>query len=161
VLLALLNDFPIMMIAFDNAQVAERPVRWDMHRVLTVATALGVIGLVASFLLFWYVDDVLHLPRPVVQTMIFLKLLVAGHLTIYITRSYGWMWKRPWPSLMFIITVEVTQIFGTLAAVYGWFMEPIGWWYALAIWGYALLWFLINDVMKVRLVRRLDLQLPG
>ncbi|HDO51549.1 MAG TPA: plasma-membrane proton-efflux P-type ATPase, partial [Rhizobiales bacterium] len=32
VLLAILNDFPIMMIAYDNAPVAERPVRWDMHR---------------------------------------------------------------------------------------------------------------------------------
>lgn len=161
VLLALLNDFPIMMIAFDNAQVAERPVRWDMHRVLIIATALGVIGLVASFLLFWYVDGVLHLPRPVVQTMIFLKLLVAGHFTIYITRSYGWMWKRPWPSLMFVVTTESTKVFGTLAAVYGWFMEPIGWGYALAIWAYALAWFFINDLMKVRLVQHLDLRSPG
>ncbi len=30
VLLALLNDIPIMMIAYDNAPVARRPVRWDM-----------------------------------------------------------------------------------------------------------------------------------
>ena len=37
VLLALLNDIPIMMIAYDNAPVALRPVRWDMERVLTVA----------------------------------------------------------------------------------------------------------------------------
>ncbi|MBY0293506.1 MAG: plasma-membrane proton-efflux P-type ATPase [Alphaproteobacteria bacterium] len=161
VLLALLNDFPIMMIAFDNADVAKKPVRWNMHRVLIVATALGVIGVISTFLLFWYIEYVLHLPRPMVQTLIFLKLLVAGHLTIYITRDYSWVWKRPWPSLNFFMTVEITQVFGTLAAVYGWFMEPIGWMYALGIWGYALLWFLINDIMKVRLVRRLDLRHPA
>ena len=160
VLLAVLNDFPIMMIAFDNASVAEKPVRWDMHRVLTVATALGIIGVISTFLLFWYVDDVMQLPRPIVQTVMFLKLLVAGHLTIYITRDYSWFWTRPWPSLKFIGTVELTQVFGTLAAVYGWFMEPIGWTYALAIWGYALLWFFINDIMKVQLVRQLDLRQP-
>ncbi|HUX79560.1 MAG TPA: plasma-membrane proton-efflux P-type ATPase [Alphaproteobacteria bacterium] len=160
VLLALLNDFPIMMIAFDNAEVAEKPVRWNMHRVLTVATALGVIGVISTFLLFWYIEYVLHLSRPMIQTLIFLKLLVAGHLTLYITRSYGWFWKHPWPSLKLFMTVELTQVFGTLAAVYGWFMEPIGWMYALAVWGYALLWFLINDGMKVSLVRRLDLRLP-
>ncbi|MGD8789695.1 MAG: plasma-membrane proton-efflux P-type ATPase, partial [Burkholderiales bacterium] len=40
VLLAMLNDFPIMMIAYDNAEVAPHPVRWDMARVLSVATAL-------------------------------------------------------------------------------------------------------------------------
>jgi len=50
-------------------------------------------------------------------------------------------------------------VFGTLAAVYGWFMEPIGWIYAVAIWGYALLWFVINDLMKVQLVRLLDFRL--
>lgn len=160
VLLALLNDFPIMTIAFDNAAVAKNPVRWEMHRVLIVATALGIIGLVASFLLFWYVDAILHLSRPVVQTMIFLKLLVAGHFTIYITRDYNWFWSPPWPSLVFITTVELTQVFGTLAAVYGWLMEPIGWGYALAIWGYALIWFFINDVMKVYLVRRLNFRHP-
>ena len=156
VLLALFNDLPIMMIAFDNAAVAPKPVRWDMHRVLTVATTLGILGVVSTFLLFWYVDSVLHLPRATLQTLIFLKLLVAGHLTIYITRSYDWLWKRPWPSLKFFIVVETTQVVGTLAAVYGWFMEPIGWLYALILWSYALAWFLINDVLKVLLVRYLN-----
>ena len=49
VLLALLNDLPIMMIAYDNAPFASRPVRWDMARVLTTATALGILGVFASF----------------------------------------------------------------------------------------------------------------
>lgn len=40
VLLALLNDLPIMMIAYDNAPFALRPVRWDMERVLVVASGL-------------------------------------------------------------------------------------------------------------------------
>lgn len=158
VLLALLNDFPIMMIAFDNAEVSEKPVRWDMQRVLTVATSLGTIGVVSTFLLFWYAERVLHLDRDTVQTLMFLKLLVAGHLTIYITRSYSWFWKRPWPSIFFLIVVEGTQVFGTLAAVYGWFMEPLGWFYAIVVWVYALLWFFVNDIMKVYLIRQLDLK---
>jgi len=41
VLLALLNDLPIMMIAYDNAPFAPQPVRWDMMRVLTIASVLG------------------------------------------------------------------------------------------------------------------------
>ncbi len=41
VLLALLNDLPIMMIAYDNAPVAPKPVRWNMTRVLTIASVLG------------------------------------------------------------------------------------------------------------------------
>ena len=49
VLLALLNDIPIMMIAYDNAPTAERPVRWDMTRVLVIASVLGIFGVVSSF----------------------------------------------------------------------------------------------------------------
>ena len=90
VLLAILNDFPIMTIAYDNydnAPVAEKPVRWDMHRVLTISTVLGILGVISSFLLFWIVEQYLRLPLATVQTAIFLKLLVAGHLTIYLTRN--------------------------------------------------------------------------
>jgi len=153
VLLAILNDFPIMMIAYDNAPVADRPVRWDMHRVLTLSVVLGTLGVVATFGVFWIAEDYLHLPRDAVQTLIFLKLLVAGHMTIYLTRNIGKIWDRPWPSWKLIVTTETTQVVGTLAAVYGWFVTPIGWAYALGIWGYALVWFLINSFVKIRVYR--------
>jgi H+-transporting ATPase len=149
VLLAVLNDFPIMMIAYDNVRVARQPVRWDMHRVLTMSSVLGVSGVLASFLLFWVAENHLGLERPTIQTLIFLKLLVAGHLTIFLTRNDGWFWNRPWPSWRLFVATEATQLFGTLAAVYGWFVEPIGWSYALMVWGYALLWFVVNDVIKI------------
>jgi len=156
VLLAILNDFPILMIAYDNVRVAERPVRWDMHRVLTLSAMLGIAGVAASFVLFWFAERYLGLPRATIQTLIFLKLLVAGHLTIYLTRNEGWFWQRPWPSWRLIVATETTQVLGTLATVYGWFVEPIGWRYALLVWAYALGWLLINNLAKVwtyRLVR--------
>ncbi len=157
VLIAVLNDFPIMMIAYDNTIVAPRPVRWDMERVLTVSSVLGVMGVISAFGLFWIAEKYLHLPRPVVQSLMFLKLLVAGHLTIYITRSAGTFWKRPWPNWRLVAACETTQMIGTLAAVYGWFMTPLGWKYALLVWGYALVWFLINDLVKVEVYRLMHL----
>ncbi len=116
VLLAILNDFPIMTIAYDNVSVAPRPVRWDMPRVLTLATVLGVLGMVSTFGLFWLAERVFELPRPTVQTLIFLKLLVAGHLTLNLTRKKGWFWIRPWPNARLFWTAELTQALGT---VYG------------------------------------------
>ncbi|WP_090876930.1 plasma-membrane proton-efflux P-type ATPase [Bauldia litoralis] len=153
VLLAILNDFPIMMIAYDNAPVAAKPVRWDMHRVLSLSLILGVLGVVASFGLFWIAEEYMHLPRETIQTLIFLKLLVAGHLTIYLTRNTGAIWERPWPNWRLIVVAETTQIFGTLAAVYGWTVTPIGWELALLVWAYALVWFLINSVVKITFYR--------
>ena len=155
VLLAILNDFPIMMIAYDNAPVAGRPVRWDMHRVLTLSIVLGIMGVISTFGLFWIAEDYLHLPRDVIQTVIFLKLLVAGHLTIYLTRNVGAIWDRPWPSWKLVVTTEATQVIGTLAAVYGWSVTPIGWGHALGIWAYALFWFLINSFVKIQVYRLL------
>lgn len=157
VLLALLNDFPIMMIAYDNARPAAKPVRWNMPRVLTLATILGVLGVISSFTIFWLAHSVWQLPSAQVQTLIFLKLLVAGHMTLYLTRNDGHFWDKPWPSLKLFATTELTQVVGTLAAVYGWFVEPIGWGMALAVWAYAFAWFLFNNMVKrftLKLFRR-------
>ena len=81
--------------------------------------------------------------------IIFLKLLVAGHLTLYVVRNTGWIWDRPWPSWKLLVATETTQILGTLAAVYGWWVTPIGWEYALWIWAYALAWIPIENLAKV------------
>ena len=156
VLLALLNDFPIMMIAYDNAPVAARPVRWDMTLTLTISTLLGVLGVIASFTLFWIAERYFHLPRLEIQSLIFLKLLVAGHMTIYLTRNKGAIWRRPWPNWKLVVACETTQAIGTVATVYGWFMAPIGWRYAGLIWAYAIAWFLINSVCKVVAYRLLE-----
>jgi len=149
VLLAIMNDIPIMTIAWDNAPTAEHPVRWDMPRVLTIASVLGLAGVASSFLLFWYVEHQMDISRDTIQTMIFLKLLVAGHMTIFLTRNKGPLWQKPWPSLSLFLALEGTQVIGTLVAVYGWLVHPIGWGYAMAIWGYALVWLLMLSGVKM------------
>jgi H+-transporting ATPase len=156
VMLAILNDLPIMMIAFDNAPVAQNPVRWQMNRIMTLATILGILGVVSSFILLWVAREVYHLPTEVIQTLIFLKLAVAGHLTIYLARTgQQHFWERPFPSFSLFGTAEITQIAATVIAVYGIFMTPIGWSLALIVWGYALVSFLINDQIKVWLFRKI------
>jgi H+-transporting ATPase len=149
VLLALLNDLPIMMIAYDNAPIALRPVRWDMARVLTIASVLGTYGVFVSFGLYWILRDYLALPAPLIQALIFLKLLVAGHMTIYLTRNKGTIWQRPWPSWKLVVPCEMTQVFGTLVVVYGLFMVPTGWKLALMVWAYALVSFFIASGLKI------------
>jgi H+-transporting ATPase len=151
VILAILNDAPIMMIAYDNTKLFQKPVRWDMRRVLAIATVLGIMGVFASFLLFWIGKMLLHLDRPTMQTLIFLKLAVAGHMTIYLARTGEQpFWIRPLPAPALFVTTELTQIAGTLFAVKGIFMHPIGWKLAGFVWGYALVFFVVNDLVKVR-----------
>jgi H+-transporting ATPase len=160
VLLALLNDIPIMMIAYDNAPFALRPVRWDMTRVLTIASVLGFYGVVESFVLYWLAKDYFALPAAVLQATIFLKLLVSGHMTIYLTRNKGWAWEQPWPSWKLVVPCEVTQLFGTLIVVYGVAMAPTGWWVALLVWAYTLVSFFVANALKVATYRLIGHLLP-
>jgi H+-transporting ATPase len=150
VILALLNDLPIMMIAYDNVKVQGEPVRWNMRNVLVVASLLGVIGVISSFTLFFIGLEVFHLDFTTLQTLIFLKLTVAGHLTIYLARTgVHHFWERPLPSGYLFYITEFTQLIGTLLAVFGVFMNPIGVELAAFVWGYALLAFLITDALKI------------
>lgn len=149
IMLALLNDIPILTIAFDNVRVAPKPIRWNMREILTVATVLGLLGVVSSFLLFYLLES-WNVPRDMIQAIIFLKLDVAGHATIYLARTGDKpFWHKPYPSQTLFFTVFATRIIGTLIAVYGVFMEAIGWEYAAYIWLYATFWFFINDFIKI------------
>jgi H+-transporting ATPase len=147
VLLALLNDGPILAIAFDRVQASDRPERWDMSRVLGISSLLGIAGVVATFGLFFLAERVFQLDRATIQTLIFLKLAVAGHLTIFLTRTRGPFWaSRPAPSLLW--AAVATKALATVVAVYGLLMNPIGWRWAGLVWGYSLAWFVVNDVIK-------------
>jgi H+-transporting ATPase len=156
ILLALLNDLPILAIAFDNTRVDPKPVRWKMQEMLTVSSVLGVAGVVSSFLLFFLLRQY-GLSEDVIRTLLFLKLIVAGHSTLYITRTSGWFWQRPFPSPLLFGATFGTEILGTLIAVYGFLITPVGWEKALWMWAYALAWFVVNDVVKswtYRMLRR-------
>jgi len=148
VLLALLNDGAILSIAYDKVHYLNKPEAWNMRMVLGLATILGVTGVVASFGLFYLGERVFHLDRDFIQTLMYLKLSVAGHMTIFVTRTRGPFWSIR-PARILWVAVLGTQIVATVIAVYGLFMTPLGWGWALFVWGYALAWFFVNDRVKL------------
>jgi len=160
VLLALLNDGAILTIAYDRAPVAGRPVAWNMREVLGAATILGILGVFASFGLFYLGERTFHLDRATLQTLMYLKLSVAGQLTIFLTRTRGRFWSTR-PARLLTAAVFVNQGIATLIAVYGVFMTPIGWGWAAFVWVYAVAWFLVNDQVKVAAYKVLDAEQPG
>lgn len=148
VLLALLNDGAILSIAYDNAKYSKLPESWDMRRVLGVATVLGVVGVIESFAVFFVADRYLHLNRDLIQTLIYLKLSIAGHVTVFVARTRGPFWSER-PSNLLLGAVILTQITATFIAVYGLFMTPLGWKWAGLIWIYVLAWLFLEDQAKL------------
>ena len=155
VMIALLNDGAILSIAYDNVHYKDKPEAWNMRLVLGISTVLGVIGVVAAFGLFYLGERVFHLDRDHIQTLMYLKLSVAGHLTIFLTRTRGPFWSIR-PARILWMAVGGTQIIATLIAVYGVFMTPLGWRWAGFVWAYAIVWFLINDRVKLLAYRIFD-----
>ena len=156
VLLALLNDGAILTIAYDRARYSNQPEAWDMRKLLTISTLVGLIGVVETFTLFFLLDRVFLLPRIIIQSMIYLKLSVAGHFMIFVVRTEGPFWRSR-PANILLGAVIGTQIVATFIVVYGVLMAPIGWALALAVWGYAIVADLgVTDFLKVRLYRLLD-----
>jgi H+-transporting ATPase len=155
VLLALLNDAPIMTIAYDNVRYSEKPEVWGMRTVLSIATMLGIIGVFSSFALLFIGKEVFHLNQEVLQSFIYLKLSVAGHLTVFVARTKGHFWSIK-PALPLFLAVIITQTIATLIVVHGFLMPAMGWSLALFVWGYALAAFVITDFLKVRLYNLID-----
>jgi H+-transporting ATPase len=155
VLLALLNDMPIITIAYDNVRYSSEPERWDMRTLLAMSTLLGGIGVLSSFGLLYIGFVTLHLSTTVIQSFMLLKLAVAGHLTLFVARTKGPFWSiRPGKSLF--SAVVVTKVFATVITVYGILLPAIGWNLAALVWGYALVWFFVQDFAKVWFYKYLD-----
>lgn len=157
ILLALLNDLPIMTIAYDNTWLDPTPVRWDMRRVLTVATTLGLIGVVETFGMLVIAKLLLNLDQPQIQSLIYLKLAVAGHLTLFVARTKRPFLSKPYPAPILLISILLTQVLAAAIVGFGIFVTAIPWIYVGLVWGYCLVWVLIEDFVKLQVYNHIKL----
>ncbi len=161
ILLAFFNDIPIMTIAYDHTDLEKNPVRWDMGQVITVATAMGITGVIGSFGMLLIAMDWLHLDIGQIQTYVFLKMAVAGHLVLFVARSKSHFWKRPWPAPIMIWSAVVTKLAATLLAAYGFdLITPITWPEIALIWGYSIASAYVTDLVKVAVYQHLAHRTP-
>ncbi len=155
VLLAILNDLPIMTIAYDNVKISSNPERWDMRKVMGVATSLGMIGVASSFVLFYIGISIFGLYPGPLQSLIYLKLSVSGHLLFFAarTRNHFWSVKPATPLLFAVVT---TQFIATIITAQGILLPSIGWHMAILVWGYSFIEFFIIDYAKLPIYNLLE-----
>ena len=161
ILLALFNDVPIMAIAFDNTLVDPNPVRWNMRRVLTLSTVLGFTGVAGSFLMLIIAKNWLKLDIAQIQTFVFLKMAVAGHLTLFVTRTPRMFLRKPLPAPILFWSAIFTKLLATLFVVYPFgLITPIHWRAVGVIWAYCLAWLFMGDLVKLAVLRHLEMSSP-
>ncbi len=158
VALALLDDIPIMTIAYDNVRTGESPVRWNMHRILIFSGLMGLMATAQSFglvllgkewmndqsLMSWIPIDPRHL-----QTMLFLQLAAGGHMLLFVVRSRKAMILPPWPSAPLFLAIVATQVVAVLMCAYGVLVPALPWALIGVVWAYVVVWTILTDVVKL------------
>jgi H+-transporting ATPase len=160
VIMSLLDDVPIMTIAYDNTPVSEQPIRWQMPRLLGISAVLGLFSVIASFGLLLIGIRALSHPhlqayfglasQQQLQTVMFLQLVVGGHLLLFVTRTERWFFLPPFPAAPLLIAILSTQIVALLMCGLGWLVPAIPWTLIGWVWVYSIAWmFVLGGVRLV------------
>ena len=148
IVLALLNDLPIIAVSTDNVLFHNKPERWQMKYIGGLPVLLGGVGAFETLLLIYIGLSLLHMGIPEILSLVFLKLVVSGHLTMFVTRSKKAFWKVM-PSIPLFIALISTMVIGYFMTAYGLLVAPIGNPIALLVISYAFVWFLVEDGLRL------------
>ena len=148
ILLAFLNDIPIISLAVDRVKVLAKPSEIKAKERLVLSLLFGSVGVLNSILLFLLMTKIFHFSLPIIQTMFFLKLTVSGHALIFVAHTKE-RWFKFLPSKEVITAILATQIIATILAVTG-FLMPASISLPLVgfVWLWALIWMQISELMK-------------
>ena len=82
---------------------------------------------------------------------------VAGHLTLFVTRTADRFWKKPRPAPILLWSTIITKLLATLFVVYPMgLITPIHWRSAGIVWAYCIAWLFIGDAVKRSVLNRLE-----
>nr|WP_272211923.1 HAD-IC family P-type ATPase [Marinicella sp. W31]MDC2877813.1 HAD-IC family P-type ATPase [Marinicella sp. W31] len=159
VLMSLLDDIPIMTVAYDNTSVSEQPIRWRMPHLLAVSAVLGFASIVQSFGLLLMGMEVLSEParwpglgltdQSHLQSMMFLQLIAGGHLLMLVSRKENWFMKKPYPARPLVIAILATQLVAVLMCGFGILVPQIPWKLIGFVWVYLIVWLFIIGLVRI------------
>lgn len=149
IVVALLNDIPIISLATDRVKIVNRPAKINVKKRFTLSSLYGVVGILNSLILFFIVRNILNLPWETIQTMYFLKLTVSGHMLIYVAHTKE-RWFKFLPSKEVIWATSLTQLAATFLALTGFLMpSKIPFSAVLFVWLWSFFWMQIGELMKI------------
>ena len=152
ILLAVLNDFPIVSLAFDHVHTAHVPAKIDVWRRFFLGTTYGITGVINSMTMLYVVIAFFHIPWGQVQTLFFLQLVVSGNLLIYIAHTEA-RWFRYLPSWQVVASISSTQVLATLWAFFGIFTTATPLWLIAFVWVWSLFWMQSSELGKMLVAR--------
>ena len=157
VLLLFTNDFVTMSVATDRVSFSAQPDRWNVRNMMLAGGALAAMILLLSFAVFFAGRDLLGLPLPQLQTLVFVMLVMTGQGNVYLVRERGPFWRsRPSRWLVASSIADVAAV--AVMATAGILMAPISPALVAGVLAVVLLWLLAVDRIKVAVFRRLRIR---
>lgn len=149
IIIALLNDIPIISLSSDRVLIANRPAKINAKKRFTLSSFYGLVGVANSLLLFFLMRNILHLDWTMIQTIYFLKLTVSGHMLIYVAHTKKRWWQF-FPSAPVIWATSLTQIAASALAFTGFLMpSPISIPWIIFVWIWSFFWMQISELTKI------------
>ncbi len=146
--LALLNDAPIISLAFDKVKNSLKPGKINPKDRFVLSGLFGLVGVANSLILFFLMINVFHLSWSVIQTVFFLKLTVSGHMLVYVAHTRE-RWFKFLPSKQVIWATLLTQAIATALAFFGILTTPISFSLIIIVWVWSFFWMQISELMKI------------
>lgn len=156
VLLMILNDAPMMTIAYDNVKYSAKPEKWEMKKFFIAASIMGFISALDAFFMLYIGKNCFHFNTEILQAFVYLKLSISGHFMLLIVRTKSFFWSIM-PAKVLLLAMIITQLIATLITVYGIFLPAIGWKMAGFVWLEAIISFLLIDFLKTASNKKLNL----
>jgi Mg2+-importing ATPase len=158
----LMTDFPEMTIATDNvdAEMVERPRRWDIVAIRKFMMTFGLVSSVFDFLTFATLLFVLHASQIQFRTGWFLESVVSASLIVLVIRSRKPCVKsRPAKPLLIAtsLTVAATLLLPLtpLGSLFGFSRLPAGFLLLIAL--IVLLYLLSAELVKRHFYKKVRL----
>ena len=157
VLFYFLTDFVTLTLSTDNAIPSQKPDSWDITAIVKAAVPLGIVLVIESFLLYYAGVHFLGISdADSTYTFVFDILMFISLLDVLIVRERGHFWEsRPGKfvlisiigDILVVIAISVMGLPGLAAISISTVLTLL----ALTI----ILTFLVNDLIKVWLVKKL------
>ncbi len=164
VVLALLDDIPVMTIAYDRMTISQNPSKFRVKEMIAMAGILGVLSVVETFGLLalgmgimdnagwqtWlqsYLGVKMDLTH--IQSMMFLQLVAGGHFLLFVTRSRNSLYSRPFPAWQLFWAIVGTQALSVMMCGFGWLVPKLPWALIAVVYIYNAMWMFLLDFVKV------------
>lgn len=163
ILITLLNDGTIISIAYDHVIPNNKPDDWNLPSIYLISSVLGGVACISSLALLYMGFDsenssslfakwgLKNIAYEEVVCMMYLKVSLSDFLTLFASRNRGPFWQvKPGKLLCaaFLIAVGAST---ALACTwpFGEGAKGISSKICALVWIYCLVWFLIQDLVKV------------